>query len=49
MKIRTLSRQDLLEVSSNYLEMLLKQEIDSKLKNMVKEELYKRNQSRFIF
>ena len=48
MKIRTLSRQDLLEVSSNYLEMLLKQEIDSKLRNMVKKELYKRNQGRFI-
>ena len=48
MKIRTLSRQDLIEVSSNYLEMLLKQEINSKLRNMVKKELYKRNQSRFI-
>ena len=48
MKIRTLSRQDLLEVSSNYLDMLLKQKIDSKLRNMVKKELYKRNQGGFI-
>jgi len=49
MKIRILSRQDLIEVSSNYLEMLLKQEINSKLRNMVKKELYKRNQSRFVY